>query len=226
MALLSIKESAKRLGIPIRTLYGWVEKDYIKTEKLPNGRSGIEESELERLQAQLSKMQQSATSPDAQSELEQLKEAFVLMQLEMDDLRKLATDQGRQIADQEKTITQLDRALESLKQEVLILMAEPLTPQPSREYTPQTKKTSEHSTAKTETTRQNLPPGTITDAQLAAELGMNKRTLRDNVANPANELEDTPIFKRMRGDVAEHEHYFTPDQADRVRAWYKMKKHQ
>lgn len=189
MPLVSIKEAAKRLNVDNRTLRRWIEKGSVEARLGINGILGVEESELARVEREL-RSEQRATRQDASlvSRIEAL----------------------------ERTVFELEKQVESLKQEMLLLKSEP--PPPVKP------KTTQHTTPQSTGTRQNLPPGTITDAELADELGIHKRTLNDLIRSKANNLEDTAIFKRMRGSVEEYEHFFTPEQADRVRAYYKRRK--
>lgn len=46
--LLTIKQAAKKLNISERTLYGWIDKQYISFVKLPGGGLRIKEENLER----------------------------------------------------------------------------------------------------------------------------------------------------------------------------------
>ena len=47
--LLPAREAAKRLGISRWALYKWIKARIIKAVKLPSGRWGIPESEVERI---------------------------------------------------------------------------------------------------------------------------------------------------------------------------------
>lgn len=66
---------------------------------------------------------------------------------------------------------------------------------------------------------QDLPPGSITLAELAKELGINRTTLLGHVKNEANRLEHIAIEKPNR--PGEYTRYFTPEQVTRVKEWHK-----
>lgn len=67
-------------------------------------------------------------------------------------------------------------------------------------------------------TPDDLPAGSITLAEMAQELGINRTTLLGHVRNEANHLEHIAIEKANR--PGEYSRYFSPEQADVVRKWH------
>ena len=64
----------------------------------------------------------------------------------------------------------------------------------------------------------SAPDGMITLDALCGDLGVSTSTMKEHLIK--GHYEDTPIFKRMRGEVQEFSHFFTPEQASRARAWH------
>lgn len=68
-------------------------------------------------------------------------------------------------------------------------------------------------------TRPDLPEGTITLAQLATELGINRTTLVGHVKNESNHLNHIAIPRQNR--PGEYLRYFTPEQVEHVKEWHR-----
>jgi excisionase family DNA binding protein len=193
MALLSVREAARRLSVDERTIRRWIVSGRLASQHAVNGRMLIDEGEVERALLE----SQSGPPPQATLDLGLLMAKVNLMQSEMETMRQ--------------RIEYLEaRAGPREKKQVA-------PPRPAPDVTPSSEKplplwpeASELEDAQ--------PPGTISLQDLADELGISRTTLLGHVLNPRNKLQHIPIA--IPGRQGQFKRYFDVDQAELVRVWY------
>lgn len=195
MALISIKEAARRLGKPERTLYNWIDSGSVIIHKMVNGRIGIDEAEIRRIQEEMDIAQNANQSSDVVERLEEninrLSNRIALLEYQLEEVTTRLT----MVEDRSRTP---------------VVKSPPI----------QTKQVSQGKRSyHRKPENSNQPPNTITVAELAYEMDITSRTLREHIAN--HKLPHISIEKRIKQDgTVEHDRYFTPEHVEQIKTWH------
>lgn len=223
MEYLKVREAALKYQISEKTLRKWItSKQLASTTRVVNGveQYALLPEDIEKLIAEKSleaRQVQSATSGH--------------MDTPSPESREQITALAAELSYQAEMIDALKQELEALQERVAMLERKSKTTRrvvadvnysvPPQETEPPGQRVQTQAADKpvSTSTRPDLPEGTITLAQLATELGINRTTLVGHVKNESNHLNHIAIPRQNR--PGEYLRYFTPGQQEAAKEWHR-----
>ena len=194
---LTITEIAARLGVSERTALRRIADGKLSAQRLGANRYLVSTEDIEELAPQAKLASLESQVRELQGHLTGQQSVHVSSESHIERLQKQVQELAVHIASQNETIEDLHQEVEALSDRVSALERGKKPPSAAD-------------------VKYEVSEGTIPLAQLADELGIKVSTFRGHLKNQGFEH----IAMPKPGRVNEYTRYFTPEQAEIVRAWH------